>query len=337
MEKGEGDGECKNGMRKGKGKEEGQEEGTRWDAVGNVEMRMDPCVRNNWDSSGAGIKTTPQADVGVANTQGGGAREVQCVACDNPFRQPNMCPGCLQKIADEFVRRHGVNEAKAVITGRGRTLQGKVSALAQQKTGGGVMASPGGGFGMPSRGEMQQLHHPMSPNPRTPHQGPTWLQRIGPPSSGEVMVAPVSQWSTQSPSQPTQSSGGPSLFAGSNSRQSEQWPAQPPQREGTKMSSSPQGISVRDQGAFFPVWAAAAVVLNGGIFYGTYREAHVYFINGMPQLSGTPNWYRKCYSQEEARNELRINGFAATADSVEVIDIGGLNAIVRPPKSARSR
>ena len=82
---------------------------------------------------------------------------------------------------------------------------------------------------------------------------------------------------------------------------------------------------------------AAAAVLNGGIFYGTYREAHVYFINGMPQLSGTPNWYRKCYSEEEARNELRSNGFAATADSVEVIDIGGLNAIVRPPKSARSR
>ena len=94
---------------------------------------------------------------------------------------------------------------------------------------------------------------------------------------------------------------------------------------------------MRDQGAFFPVWAAAAAVLNRGIFYGTYREAHVYFIVGMPQLSGALTWYRKCYTQEEARNELRINGYAATADSVEVIDIRGLNPIVRPPKSARSR
>ena len=92
---------------------------------------------------------------------------------------------------------------------------------------------------------------------------------------------------------------------------------------------------MRDQGAFFPVWAAAATVLNGGIFYGTYREAHVYFIINMPQLSGAPNWYRKCLTEEEARNELRLNGFAATADSVGIIDMGGLSAIVRPPKSSR--
>ena len=98
MEKGEGDGECKNGMRKGKGKEEGQEEGTRWDAVGNVEMRMDPCVRNNWDSSGAGIKTTPQADVGVANTQGGGLEKFNVWHVTTHFDNPICVLGVCRKL-----------------------------------------------------------------------------------------------------------------------------------------------------------------------------------------------------------------------------------------------
>jgi len=90
-------------------------------------------------------------------------------------------------------------------------------------------------------------------------------------------------------------------------------------------------------GAWFAVSAASALELNGNIYCGTWREANAFFISNMPQIPGSTHFYRKCYTEEEARTELRENGFAASADSVAIIDMKGLGPVTRPPKSNRAR